>query len=441
MFGEAWPSWPARDFDADQAADRLPRRELLHAQRHAARSERVAACARAASDRSSTRTPKRLGSVPAGPDRHAAVGQESLRQSAAVHHRERRRVLRSAAASKARCSRIRCASTICASTCAPFTTPSSKAPTCAATSSGRCSTISSGRTAFRSASASCTSTTQRCSARRRRARTSTLEVIETQRRPGPAVAIVRPATRPIHSVRSNAAANDTVNGSLRDPHLRADPARRAALDRLLRRGRSPSGHATAMPPRGISDRLDFEDATVALDAQRIGQRAVGRAQVASRRSRPSSTHSVGTPGHQHERLVGRSLEREHVEQRAAEVGRDPAVRHVADEARACVLRGRRLPPTDSMRAGRRSFMKKSISSCARSRQPRRMNVADDCATRTACRRPSLVRSRALREAAPVALERRVQGSAAAASAARRPATARSSSRSASKSPSSAAPGR
>ena len=48
----------------------------------------------------------------------------------------------------------------------------------------------------------------------------------------------------------------------------------------------------------------------------------------------------------------------------AVVRRDPAVRHVADEARLARLRARRLRPTDSTRAGRRSFMKNSISSCA-----------------------------------------------------------------------------
>ena len=37
IFGEAWPEWPADDIDADPPADRLPRRQLLHAQRDAAR--------------------------------------------------------------------------------------------------------------------------------------------------------------------------------------------------------------------------------------------------------------------------------------------------------------------------------------------------------------------------------------------------------------------
>ena len=47
IFGEAWPRWPAGRSRADQTADRLRRRQLLHAQRHALRSRRVAAARRA----------------------------------------------------------------------------------------------------------------------------------------------------------------------------------------------------------------------------------------------------------------------------------------------------------------------------------------------------------------------------------------------------------
>ena len=43
----------------------------------------------------------RLGGVPAGADRHAGLGQGALRQSADLHHRERRGVLRSARRARA----------------------------------------------------------------------------------------------------------------------------------------------------------------------------------------------------------------------------------------------------------------------------------------------------------------------------------------------------
>ena len=51
----------------------------------------------------------RLGGVPAGPDRHAALGQAALRRHPAVHHRERRRVLRPAGGRRRRASTTRCA--------------------------------------------------------------------------------------------------------------------------------------------------------------------------------------------------------------------------------------------------------------------------------------------------------------------------------------------
>ena len=56
----------------------------------------------------------RMGGLPAGLDRHAAVGEGALRQSTRLRHRERRRLLRSAASPTAIACAIRCASTTCA---------------------------------------------------------------------------------------------------------------------------------------------------------------------------------------------------------------------------------------------------------------------------------------------------------------------------------------
>ena len=64
-----------RRLGADQAADRFRRHQLLHAQRHALRSSVVAATrGRRAPDACDVHRDG-LGSVPAGPDRHARVGQ------------------------------------------------------------------------------------------------------------------------------------------------------------------------------------------------------------------------------------------------------------------------------------------------------------------------------------------------------------------------------
>ena len=80
----------------DPPAARLHRRELLHAQRRALRSQCVAVADGRGAAEASHAHRNRLGSLSAGADGHAAVDQEPLRQSARVHHRERRCVLRSA---------------------------------------------------------------------------------------------------------------------------------------------------------------------------------------------------------------------------------------------------------------------------------------------------------------------------------------------------------
>ena len=96
IFGQAWPAMPARDLEtirqpldyigvnyytrsvvkADPTAWPLRTAGVRQKQSHAHRNE--------------------LGSLPAGTHRHAAVDQEPLRQSARLHHGERRSVLRSA---------------------------------------------------------------------------------------------------------------------------------------------------------------------------------------------------------------------------------------------------------------------------------------------------------------------------------------------------------
>ena len=43
IFGEAWPEWPDRRLGPYPTADRFPGRQLLHAQRHALRCQRLAA--------------------------------------------------------------------------------------------------------------------------------------------------------------------------------------------------------------------------------------------------------------------------------------------------------------------------------------------------------------------------------------------------------------
>src|SRR5262245_28780939 len=85
-----------RGHEADPAADRFRRHQLLHARRHPARRRglAVARVARAAAAGYAHRN--RLGGVPARPDRHAGLGEAAIRRHPAVRHRERRRLLRPA---------------------------------------------------------------------------------------------------------------------------------------------------------------------------------------------------------------------------------------------------------------------------------------------------------------------------------------------------------
>ena len=103
-------------------------------------------CAPRACGRSATPTPRRTGrSFPQGLTRHAGLGQGAVRRPAALHHRERRRLLRSAARDRReriddplRVEYLRDASARRARR------DRAAASTCAATSPGRCSTTSSG---------------------------------------------------------------------------------------------------------------------------------------------------------------------------------------------------------------------------------------------------------------------------------------------------------
>ena len=141
IFGEAWPELPRRRLRAHPAADRLPRHQLLHAQRDRARSRQLRRCARATSgSRSTTYTETGWEVYPAGARPTRWLGQGALRPHPALHHRERRRLLRSAAHDRRRRSRPAARRTTSASTSAPRTRRSTRASTCAATSPGRCST-------------------------------------------------------------------------------------------------------------------------------------------------------------------------------------------------------------------------------------------------------------------------------------------------------------
>ena len=100
------------------------------------------------------------------------------------------------------------------------------------------------------------------------------------------------------------------------------------------------------------------------------------------------------------------------------------MRHVADKARLARIAADDFGPLVPCR-GRRSRMKKSSSSCARSRRPRRTKPPT-CAIRRACSRPRRASpSRRCGELAPVALEGRVEQRLAAGGRARRRARARS----------------
>jgi beta-glucosidase len=105
IFGDAWPDFPARRFQADEAEGRFCRHQLLHARRGEARSRTVSAEGRAGTSAEQDLYRNRLGSVRAGPDRYADLVQGSLRRHPAVHHRKRLGVLRSAGGRRRRAGR------------------------------------------------------------------------------------------------------------------------------------------------------------------------------------------------------------------------------------------------------------------------------------------------------------------------------------------------
>ena len=93
IFGEAWPDWPAEDFELiSQPLDFVginyyTRSVTRDARRGLPAQHRRGAAAAGHLHRD------RLGSFPAGPDRPAAVVQADLWRPAGLHHRERRGVI------------------------------------------------------------------------------------------------------------------------------------------------------------------------------------------------------------------------------------------------------------------------------------------------------------------------------------------------------------
>ena len=104
---------------------------------------------------------------------HAALGDRALREDSAVHHRERRRLLRRAARHRRRGDDPLRVWYYREHIKAAHDAIRGRAPTCAATSPGACSTTTNGASASPSGSASCTSTTRRRNGRRRPARATT----------------------------------------------------------------------------------------------------------------------------------------------------------------------------------------------------------------------------------------------------------------------------
>ncbi len=101
---------------------------------------------------------------PSVADAHSRVGEGALRQSPALHHGERRRILRPAEDDRRSHRRSAPRAVLPRASRVPPPTRCARAWTCAAISPGRCSTTSSGASATRSGSASSTSTTKRSSA-------------------------------------------------------------------------------------------------------------------------------------------------------------------------------------------------------------------------------------------------------------------------------------
>ena len=137
IFGEAWPEWPAEDFDLIR--EKIDFVGVNYYMRDMIRHEepkwpvKTAVVAPAAGDLH----PDRLGGAPEGPDRDPPLGQAALRRDPALRDRERRRLLRPAVRPRRPDQRSRCGWTTTASTCGRSTTRSRPASTCAAISPGR----------------------------------------------------------------------------------------------------------------------------------------------------------------------------------------------------------------------------------------------------------------------------------------------------------------
>ena len=163
IFGEAWPRLAGRRLRARSASRSTSSASTTtRATSRATIATSVAAARGAGAAAAGDLHRDRLGGVPAGPDRHAGLGQGALRQSADLHHRERRGVLRPADGRRTAASHdpLR-VDYLREHSARRARGASSRASTCAATSRGRCSTTSNGRSATPSASASCTSTSRR----------------------------------------------------------------------------------------------------------------------------------------------------------------------------------------------------------------------------------------------------------------------------------------
>ena len=172
IFGEAWPAWPAEDFALiREPIDFLgvnyytrsvvrhdPDAWLLHAGRVKQKGAAYTQTGWEVYPRGFTDTlvwvKERYGNPPVYVTENGAAFADPPRRAAPR-------------------SPTRSASPTTAATCKRCAMRARPAATCAATSPGRCSTTSNGRSDSRSASASCTSISPRRSARRRKARGST----------------------------------------------------------------------------------------------------------------------------------------------------------------------------------------------------------------------------------------------------------------------------
>ena len=163
MFGEAWPDFPAADFDYIKAAARFRRHQLLHARRDEERSgaSRSSAPRACASRARSTPRPDWEVHAPALTD-ILLWFRDRYGADADLHHRKRRRLLRSADRDQRRRSTIPLrVHYLREHIRAVARRDRHRASTSAATSSGPSSTTSNGPSATPNASASSTSTSRR----------------------------------------------------------------------------------------------------------------------------------------------------------------------------------------------------------------------------------------------------------------------------------------